>query len=624
MGILHGLSINQGKLDVKLSDDNFYIEKDNTIKLNPIVFEEPLKAVPLGTSLERDAVTGQIMLAISQDMRRNGPLGFDDSQKLTFKYGDGLTTDPNSRALKIDSEALATYVSEAIAALLVDADENYDTLQEIADYIKSDATKAAQISNDINALKTNKQNTIKPGSGVNLDGDGNLAVVYDGDTIGVKGGVNELYVRTENLIGNTLTTDSETGLIDVKLGNGLIKRPSMGGIWLQAGDNITIDENGISLALSSHMTMYKDSDGLDLGIGINRSDYFYTNDEGKFDLSLNKVSTDLRGKGLKATNGKLSVNSCDVAYSLSGSGLHIESAKLAINLTPNSYLKVSEDGLSISTGSLYKALAGRGLYYDINGLYVCLDDGHYVDDSYKGGNPLRFGSDDKSLSLEIGSGLKVRCDALELKVADISGFGLHACSDILTVASKDLIAEGLEVNGDNQIKVLLGSGHTTLSGYKEGSPLYYNSDKRNAICLKIDGGLEVKNNTLIINPSNLAGPGLRASNGKLQANYCDIANNIAGIGLSSEGPILNIKIGSGLELNDDNKIRLSAGDVLLTNGATDKRTDNSTSAILDLESKSAIRFKLATGLAIDEFGYLYVDTEKLAQIINPTQTTNEA
>lgn len=45
-------------------------------------------------------------------------------------------------------------VADAIAAVVADAPEDFDTLKEIADYIASDKTNAATINNDISGLKT--------------------------------------------------------------------------------------------------------------------------------------------------------------------------------------------------------------------------------------------------------------------------------------------------------------------------------------------------------------------------------------------------------------------------------------------------------------------------------------
>lgn len=53
-----------------------------------------------------------------------------------------------------DAKSVRTISAEEVAKIVADADTDYDTLKEIADWIKSDPTDAAQMANDIESLKT--------------------------------------------------------------------------------------------------------------------------------------------------------------------------------------------------------------------------------------------------------------------------------------------------------------------------------------------------------------------------------------------------------------------------------------------------------------------------------------
>ena len=53
-----------------------------------------------------------------------------------------------------DAKSVRTISAEEVAKIVAGADQSYDTLKEIADWIMSDTTGAAKMANDITALKT--------------------------------------------------------------------------------------------------------------------------------------------------------------------------------------------------------------------------------------------------------------------------------------------------------------------------------------------------------------------------------------------------------------------------------------------------------------------------------------
>lgn len=74
---------------------------------------------------------------------------------------DGLTTTVSGLNTKVETlvgedvdKSVRAISAEEVAKIVADAPEDYDTLKEIAEYIASDKTGAATMSNDIAALKT--------------------------------------------------------------------------------------------------------------------------------------------------------------------------------------------------------------------------------------------------------------------------------------------------------------------------------------------------------------------------------------------------------------------------------------------------------------------------------------
>lgn len=88
------------------------------------------------------------------------------------------------------AEIAKTAAADAISEMLADADTDFDTLKEMSDYLKSDKENAAQISNDINALKQE----------VGLNEDSSLA---------------DRVEQLETTVGSSESSDSLAGRLDV-------------------------------------------------------------------------------------------------------------------------------------------------------------------------------------------------------------------------------------------------------------------------------------------------------------------------------------------------------------------------------------------------------------------------
>ena len=106
-------------------------------------------------------------------------------------------------------------VADAIADVVANAPEDFDTLKEIADYIASDKTSAATMNNDISALKT-KVATIEENAEVNQNAFSNV-------TIG----------------STTIAADSKTDTLTLEAGSGIDISADI------ANDKVTITNSGV-------------------------------------------------------------------------------------------------------------------------------------------------------------------------------------------------------------------------------------------------------------------------------------------------------------------------------------------------------------------------------------------
>lgn len=130
-------------------------------------------------------------------------VGMDDTSGLSLRIKtneDGIAA--NKAAIDVLNGAstvegsVAKQVADAIAGVVANAPEDFDTLKEIADYIASDKTNAAEINNKISAIQT-KLDTVEEGAEVNQNayanvkvGEVTLAAAAKTDTIEFVAGTN--------------------------------------------------------------------------------------------------------------------------------------------------------------------------------------------------------------------------------------------------------------------------------------------------------------------------------------------------------------------------------------------------------------------------------------------------
>lgn len=88
------------------------------------------------------------------DIGPQGPRGFQGIQGEQGPKGDKGDIGPQGPPGEVDYSEVQAITSKEVAKIVADADSNYDTLREIADYIKQDKTDSAQLINNVSKLNT--------------------------------------------------------------------------------------------------------------------------------------------------------------------------------------------------------------------------------------------------------------------------------------------------------------------------------------------------------------------------------------------------------------------------------------------------------------------------------------
>lgn len=350
------------------------------------------------------------------------------------------------------------------------------------------------------------------------------------------------------------TKDTTDNSLRVILGSGLTQGTS--GICVAVGSGLEIGEdNKIHSTVSSGKT-YTAGDGIS--------------------ISGNKISAKCND-GIKIACGYIAI--------ATGDGLHIKDNKLAIN---------TSDGLGFTTDGLLKLKLHEksGLQATTAGLGVNAG--------------VALGTSDGKLNVQYGTGLSVGNGNIYVNTSKIAGEGVDIESDskklaIGTKAAKKLAGAGLVADGP-MIKVKYGSGLAINSCGK----LQLNPGRGIAIkCDSISVALS-SHFTLDCGSSGIA---LRLGSClTLEQDEFDYSASKVNVKISSnftsEHEGIVVKIGSGLTTDNKGTIKLPFITAQLTPNAVDK-SRNGVQKIMDI-NPNTIKFKLSTGLGIDECGYLYV------------------
>ena len=295
--IIHGISINDdGKLDVQLSGDDFVRNEDGTIGVatgagtgetltagggiditdgevsvklggvvrysaegqqeyvNSSVFYNQASAgltLRVSSRLSTVVVGDDMCLTVKPEafVKQYGPLQVNTADGLHLKYGSGLTYD-STKGLIIDDNTVTTLAAAEVAKVVASAPEDLDTLKEIADYIASDKTNAANINNTLSehttsiaALETGKQDKLSVGNGISLSGasiDLYLSEYHKTPEKEQESG-SPLYLSPGGLalkVGSGLTVNSG-GFLNVKAGAGLTLEDDE--LNIKVGSGLTVD-----------------------------------------------------------------------------------------------------------------------------------------------------------------------------------------------------------------------------------------------------------------------------------------------------------------------------------------------------------------------------------------------
>lgn len=330
--IIHGISINyDGKLDVQLSGDDFVRNEDGTIgvatgagtgealtagggiditngevsvKLGGVethssateqgyvgasVFYNQASAgltLRVSSRLSANAVGEDMCLTVNPAafVEPNGPLQTNSIKALYLKYGSGLTYD-STKGLIIDDNTVTTLAAAEVAKVVASAPEDLDTLKEIADYIASDKTNAAEINNTLSAhttsiaaLETGKQDKLSAGNGISLSGAflGLDLSEYHASPNNLQAYGTPLFNDAQGLalkVGTGLELD-ENNFLKIKVGSGLtvgddnyLKVKTGSGLASDGDENLNIQVgSGLTVLDTENKLTLRVSSGLELGL----------------------------------------------------------------------------------------------------------------------------------------------------------------------------------------------------------------------------------------------------------------------------------------------------------------------------------------------------------------------
>lgn len=168
--LLYGLSADlpTAKVDGRLlfatdTGEIYFDINDTRIKLyqNPIADAKKAgtDAATAVTTLEGKVGTpdtGKTIVQMIKALETQVTGGGDGSETKTLsqRVAEAEAAITTLNASETTAGSVKKTVADAIAAIVAGADTDFDTLKEIADWIKNDTTGAAQMANDISAIKT--------------------------------------------------------------------------------------------------------------------------------------------------------------------------------------------------------------------------------------------------------------------------------------------------------------------------------------------------------------------------------------------------------------------------------------------------------------------------------------
>lgn len=372
--------------------------------------------------------------------------------KLDVQLSDSQFSKDSTGLVTLTDAFITAAAAGEVAKVIANAPEDYDTLKEIADYIASDKTGAAQINNAISALQTGKMDKLGVGDGISflndvisvmagqglgfygqevqvkVVSDGGLKLTDDGVSIKLanKSGLNfsqgiristgtgidvntngNLHVKVSDLIGEGLIQD-DAGKLKVGIAGGLEMIDYGAAIRLSFDSNSALDFNSsgkLTLRLASGFEIIPNPSGKQIGLRLATNHYDINGeqpDNAPFEFNDKGALTIRVGSGVKIneTQGKgaLSVD----ASQLAGNGLRSTLGnKLDININ---------NGFQFDNYNALEIKPGNGIYVNNVGVNVRPNDGIAVTEdgvSVKYGTGLAVDPGSNELYVKFGTGLAI-------------------------------------------------------------------------------------------------------------------------------------------------------------------------------------------------------------------------
>ena len=383
-----------------------------------------------------------------------------------------------------------------------------------------------------------------------------LKDVYDaigdaqGTTYTAGNGLNSLNGGTEFSVkaGQGITVDSNGVAVNAGKGLGFSDDQNKQLEVKVNGDNLTVGDNGISLA--DDITINK----------VTTTDGFYVNGGGQF-TSAGLTTQNVSGlTNIKWDEETIAAVKADTA----GTGAASYAA------TQGQLNTVYEAAIADAEGTTYEA--GNGVK---------------IDDSTSG-------TADKKISIDEGKGLTF--DAVDgNKLAVNTGDGLEIVDDKVKV---DIDGSNLTLNenGLSLSTTLTGLTSVTADNFKVGDKTYISNTGINANGQKITGLTTADN---IYKDSTDAVSGAEIYDIQQKVNNIKTYEDGDGISIGGDNNTISVNAGNGIEVTDD-KVTVNNGKGLAFDTTDDNSLMVATGKGLEFDTDNTVKVKVGKGLKIDE------------------------
>lgn len=603
------------------SNSKIGVKHDDTLKVS----KSGLIGVHIGTGL-KTSENSAIVVKMGDGITNDSDLA------IKVNHDDTLTTTSEGK-LGVNETAITNIAAAKVAEIVANAPDKYDTLKEIADYIKSDEANAATMSNDIATVKgwgnhgtAGYAKKVKVGN-TTYEADTNAIVSLPAypTSLPANGGNAETANKLSTprkIWGQSFDGSGDiSGNLDLGIAKIRVDTLTNPLLALIVGQNtwfVQATEDKMYIGPTSTYAMNIDGSG---NVGV----------VGSLSVGNNSaLHTGNIGDGFENVNGTIKISTSYMAEALAGKGL-----------------KVGCDGMQVK-------IAGSLEFTDDNAIYLSTaKESGLVNtgDGLKIGLPIE--SDATSMltyekSLTIGaSGLYLTEKGLSIRLATSMDDAQKNASGLEFTPFGMKVTEGKGITVDtNGVGINIGTSFkwNTKTPYNY-SPLFFDNTE-NSLCFKLSTGLKMASEgVLTVKAEELCGSGLTSSSSgerlqvKVSTQVAQAYDTGGGLEINTHGLALHLTttLGNFLEQRDaliTNGLVVSKGLGLrlATSSTIDINREGGAEVVMHSNGgiissgegvkvnvgkgfklqNNQVQLKLSTGLAIDECGCLYVVASDLA------------